>query len=62
MKISEKKEVTKKESGKKGSISVKREVKSEIHRTSPWECQFCGNINPVDSRFCKSCRTEDIGT
>lgn len=44
-------------------ITVKPEKKSDNntpHRTSPWECQFCGHLNPLDARFCKSCGTEDI--
>lgn len=49
---------------KPDKINVKAEKKSENeapHRTSPWECPFCGQQNPIDVKFCKSCGTEDIG-
>ena len=45
-------------------VPVKVEKKREEpipHRTAPWECPFCGVENAKDSRFCKSCGTEDIG-
>lgn len=51
-------------SKKPEQIKVKVEQASEntrVCRTSPWECPFCGNQNPNDARFCKSCGTEDIG-
>lgn len=49
---------------KGNGIFVKPEKKAEyesLRRTSPWECQFCGHQNPAETRFCKSCGTEDIG-
>lgn len=45
-------------------IKVKVEQAPEstrVRKTSPWECPFCGNQNPSDVSFCKSCGTEDIG-
>lgn len=55
-------------SGRKASksdgIPVKVEKKQEEpipRRTAPWECPFCGSENAKDSRYCKSCGTEDIG-
>lgn len=51
-------------SKKTEQIKIKVEQTPEttrIHRTSPWECPFCGNQNANDARFCKSCGTEDIG-
>ena len=49
---------------KSDPVTVKVVEKAENplpRRTAPWDCPFCGCKNPQDSRYCKSCGTEDIG-
>jgi len=51
-------------SHKSNPVPVKIEEETDDqtpHRTTSWECPFCGCENLQDSRFCKSCGTEDIG-
>ena len=44
---------------KEKKVKGNQEIDETIKKPA-WECQFCGHKNPEDTRFCKSCGTEDI--